>query len=74
MVDTIAILQIHSEKFNMCSCQGLGMTPPQNPGDDIFRFLTLHGTLIGAARFISIQSNLWLSHSKCLYVFVAQIF
>ena len=81
IADTIAILQIHSEKFNICSCQGIVKRRPHKIWWMIFSYfwhfmwvsLELSGvTIIHTFYFNTITD--WLSHRECLYVFVAQIF
>ena len=86
IADTIAILQIHSEKFNICSCQGdswwARAAPTKSAGwyfpiSDISCERSAAGTRHLAHTFYFHTITVWLSHFECLYVptvFVAQIF
>ena len=62
IADTIAILQIHSEKFNICSCQGIVLSRPHKICWMIFSYFWhfMWGVWRPVAslhtRFISIQS------------------
>ena len=49
MADTIAILQIHSEKFNICSCQGIVKRRPHKICWMIFSYFW-HFMWVGLAR------------------------
>ena len=76
IADTIAILQIHSEKFNICSCQGIVKSRPHKICWTIFSYFwhfmwgvwgweaSLH------TRFISIQS---LTGCHISNVFMSQL-